>query len=172
MNKDYTEEFKTYDDKLKEKDYLNRVLRSYYYQKNIANNAKKMADSLNKEIKNYMNENQLQAIRDGDIHFIVDLKVKEKEEWVEELLLVKLKDLGFNELIKTKECVDYEKLEKYLYLGKILKREIQVCSKTNKTEYLFVKSYDDVSNNFYKKLKKTEPEPDIDNIDNIDYTNE
>lgn len=164
-----SKEFKTYDDKLKEKDYLNRVLRSYYYQKNIANNAKKMADSLNKEIKNYMNENQLGEIRDGDIPFLVDLKVKEKEEWIEELLLIKLKDLGFSELIKTKECVDYEKLEKYLYTGKILKREIQGCSKTSKTEYLFVKSYDDLSNNFYKKLKKTKPETDI---DDIDYINE
>lgn len=96
---------------------LSQLLPVYEANKSKMDSYKKLVDKDNKEIKSIM-------LGAGLREFIVDdikasCSVSEREDFIEEALIAKLKEMKVRGIVKKKEYVDMDALENAIYNGKI-----------------------------------------------------
>ena len=100
-------------EKLKEESGFKELIKSYYE----LNEQKKKYDSsvkkLNVEIKDYMFEHDLEIFNFED--YSVKRSVSERVKFNEDLLVQIIREIGREDLIKTKEYVDLDELEREIY---------------------------------------------------------
>ena len=115
---------------------LQHLIDSYGRLKAESDSYKKQLDEDNTRIKSLMIESgETKAI--GDEYNVV-CKAIETSKLNEEVLINKLKEIGFTDCIKTKEYVDIEMLEAAVYAGKIDASVLADCKETNVTYRLNV----------------------------------
>lgn len=96
---------------------LSQLLPVYEANKSKMDSYKKLVDKDNKEIKSIM-------LGAGLREFVVDdikasCSVSEREDFIEEALIAKLKEMKVRGIVKKKEYVDMDALENAIYHGKI-----------------------------------------------------
>lgn len=96
---------------------LNKLVPQYAQTKQQADEYKKRSDKENAEIKSIMTSLALQHYEAGG--YKVVRSVQERESINEEMLLEIAHIHGIPEIVKTKEYIDYDALEKAIYDGKI-----------------------------------------------------
>lgn len=104
---------------------LNILFENYVIEKEKEKKIKDVVKQLNDEIKGYFLQNGFDKIDTDD--YKASVSKSEKVSWVEPVLINKLKKLGFNELIKTKEYVDFDLLESYIYNKQLKETSIKDC---------------------------------------------
>lgn len=96
---------------------LKKSLKDYYEVGNQVKSFKKLQDSLNKDIKELMmTENVDQVVIDG---YEARVSTICSTSFDQDILLAIVKELGRNDLIKTKEYVNEEDIERLVYKGDI-----------------------------------------------------
>lgn len=114
---------------------VNEAIEHYYHLKQQESKIKNDLEAYNKLIKNYALSNDLENIEYAGYKANVSKRVK--TSWVEPILIEKLKKLGYPELVKTKEYVDLELLENYIYTKQIKEAKIKDCK--NEMEIIILK---------------------------------
>ena len=99
------------------KERLTELLPIYYTQKSEMDSIKKVVDEENTEIKALMRESNLSEFVAGDIK--ATCSVSERQDFIEEALIAKLKEMKVPGIVKKKEYVDMDALENAIYNGKI-----------------------------------------------------
>lgn len=104
---------------------LSQLLPVYEANKSKMDSYKKLVDKDNKEIKSIM-------LGAGLREFIVDdikasCSVSEREDFIEEALIAKLKKMKVPGIVKKKEYVDMDALENAIYNGKINAAALADC---------------------------------------------
>lgn len=116
---------------------LKEIVPKFFKNKKSMDDLKKIVDDANTKIKQIMSEEQLEKI-DID-NYSVSCSITVKSNFIDEMLIEKLKELKAGYLIKTKEYVDTELLETAIYNGKINPEDIMDCQTTTETLRLTVK---------------------------------
>lgn len=116
---------------------LKEIVPKFFKNKKSMDDLKKTVDKANAKIKQIMSEEQLEKI-DIDNYSVVCSKTV-KSNFIDDMLIDKLKNLKAGYLIKTKEYVDTELLETAIYNGKINPEDIMDCQTTTETLRLTVK---------------------------------
>lgn len=109
---------------------LSSTINSYALHKQQLDELKKLCESENTQIKEYMKENNLESYDDGNGHTVKYL-VQERASMNEAKLLKVMKDNGVDFVIKTQEYVDSDLLEKAIYnneLSEDVQRQIADCN--------------------------------------------
>jgi hypothetical protein len=96
---------------------LSQLLPVYEANKSEMDSYKKLVDKDNKEIKSIMLGAQLGEFIVDDIK--ASCSVSEREDFIEEALIAKLKEMKIRGIVKKKEYVDMDALENAIYNGKI-----------------------------------------------------
>lgn len=104
---------------------LLELIPAYEKSKSILDFYKKEADNSGKKIKSIMLAEGLETFIVGNTKATV--KVSEKNNFNEEALIAKLKELGVPGIIKKKEYVDMDALENALYHEKINAIDLANC---------------------------------------------
>lgn len=104
---------------IKVREHLQNLVYEYGVHKTKADSLKKKCDAENSEIKEIMGEYNLSEIESGD--YTAKLSISERETVDEDVLLevAKKHQNIFNDIIKTKEYVDSDALEKAIYNNQI-----------------------------------------------------
>ena len=110
---------KTWEDRLTE------LLPSYRDNKTEMDAVKKIVDAANKEIKSIMLANAKDEFVVGDVK--AKVSISERESFVEEALIAKLKALKVEGVIKQSEYVDMAMLEDAIYNGKLDAASLADC---------------------------------------------
>ena len=96
---------------------LTELLPIYHMQKSEMDSIKKVVDKEKEEIKTLMCEFNLLEFIAGDIK--ATCSVSERQDFIEEALIAKLKKMKVPGIVKKKEYVDMDALENAIYNGKI-----------------------------------------------------
>lgn len=96
---------------------LSQLLPVYEANKSKMDSYKKLVDKDNKEIKSIMLGAQLGEFIVDDIK--ASCSISEREDFIEEALIAKLKEMKVRGIVKKKEYVDMDALENAIYNGKI-----------------------------------------------------
>ena len=96
---------------------LDDLIPLYYEHNELVKKHKKVADKANKEIKKIMAERDITEFSAHGL--IAKVSVSERVDLMEDVLMEKIKELGIEGIIKTKEYVDMDALEMALYNGLI-----------------------------------------------------
>lgn len=96
---------------------LSQLLPVYEANKSEMDSYKKLVDKDNKEIKTIMLGAELGEFIVDDIQ--ASCRVSEREDFIEEALIAKLKEMKIRGIVKKKEYVDMDALENAIYNGKI-----------------------------------------------------
>ena len=96
---------------------LSQLLPVYEANKSEMDSYKKLVDKDNKEIKSIMLGAGLREFAVDDIK--ASCSVSEREDFIEEALIAKLKEMKVPGIVKKKEYVDMDALENAIYNGKI-----------------------------------------------------
>lgn len=113
------EDNKTTEEKLRE------LIQRYQLNKSEMDSYKNVVDKDNKEIKMIMLESQLSEFIVGDIK--ATCSVSEREDFIEEALIEKLKEMKVDGVIKMKEYIDMDALENAIYNGELNAAELASC---------------------------------------------
>ena len=104
---------------------LTELLPIYHMQKSEMDSIKKVVDKENAEIKTLMRASNLSEFVAGDIK--ATCSVSERQDFIEEALIEKLKDMKVRGIIKKKEYVDMDALENAIYNGKVDAAALASC---------------------------------------------
>lgn len=115
---------------------LTELLPIYHMQKSEMDSIKKVVDKENAEIKTLMRESNLSEFVAGDIK--ATCSVSERQDFIEEALIEKLKDMKVRGIIKKKEYVDMDALENAIYNGKVDAAALASCQTTKEVVTLRV----------------------------------
>lgn len=115
---------------------LTELLPIYHTQKSEMDSIKKVVDKENAEIKTLMRESNLPEFVAGDIK--ATCSVSERQDFIEEALIEKLKDMKVRGIIKKKEYVDMDALENAIYNGKVDAAALASCQTTKEVVTLRV----------------------------------
>ncbi len=96
---------------------LSELVPRYYTNNTEMKKYKKLADADNKKIKEVMNLLNLTEYEVGGI--TAKISVSKRVDLLEDVLMEKIKVLGVEGIIKTKEYIDMDALEDALYHGRI-----------------------------------------------------
>ena len=96
---------------------LDELIPLYYEHNELVKKHKKVADRVNKEIKEIMAEQGITEFATNGL--VATVSVSERVDLMEDVLIEKIKELGIKGIIKTKEYVDMDALETALYNGLI-----------------------------------------------------
>jgi len=113
------EDNKTAEEKLQE------LIQRYQLNKSEMDSYKKIVDKDNNEIKKIMLESRLPEFIVGDIK--ATCSVSEREDFIEEALIEKLKEMKVDGVIKMKEYIDMDALENAIYNGELNAAELASC---------------------------------------------
>ena len=126
---------------------LSNLIEAYATYKEIESNAKKSCDSYNSQIKAEMNSAKLSDFDTGE--YTAVLSTVSKESIDEDLLVEYAKTLGIRGIVKKKEYVDMDMLEKAIYAGKITQEQLMEIGKCK-----IIKSYQKLVVKKNKKKKE------------------
>jgi len=115
---------------------LTELLPIYHMQKSEMDSIKKVVDKENAEIKTLMRESKLSEFVAGDIK--ATCSVSERQSFIEEALIEKLKEMKVRGIIKKKEYVDMDALENAIYNGKVDAAALAPCQITKEVVTLRV----------------------------------
>jgi len=104
---------------------LSQLLPVYEANKSKMDSYKKLVDRDNKEIKSIMLEAGLREFVVDDIK--ASCSVSEREDFIEEALIAKLKEMKVPGIVKKKEYVDMDALENAIYNGKVNAAALADC---------------------------------------------
>ena len=104
---------------------LSQILPVYEANKSEMDSYKKLVDKDNKEIKTIMIGAELGEFIVDDIK--ASVSISEREDFIEEALIVKLKEMKIRGIVKKKEYVDMDALENAIYHGKIDAASLADC---------------------------------------------
>lgn len=105
---------------------LEALILHYYTNKIEADSYKKIVDKDNAQIKDIMLElGMTRIITEDGLQAVCS--VAEKETFIEDALIQKIKSLGVKGIIKRKEYVDMEALENAIYHGHLNAAELASC---------------------------------------------
>lgn len=106
-----------------EKSNLEELIRLFFEDKTSLDSYKKSTEELNTQIKDIMNNFKMIdfATEDG---LVAKVTNRTSETFNEELLINKLKELNLNDIIKTVEVIDYDKLENAIYNNQLNAEEL------------------------------------------------
>ena len=110
---------------------LQTLIDQYGRLKDEADSYKKTLDADNNRIKELMIKDGNEKAEGSEYH--VTCKAIESSKLNEEVLLNKLKEIGFTDCIKTKEYVDIDVLESAVYAGKIDAKILADCKEVSTT---------------------------------------
>ena len=96
---------------------LDDLIPLYYEHNELVKKHKKVADKANKEIKKIMAEQGITEFATNGL--VATVSVSERVDLMEDVLMEKIKELGIEGIIKTKEYIDMDALETALYNGLI-----------------------------------------------------
>lgn len=105
---------------------LEDLIEHYYTNKLEADSYKKIVDKDNAAIKEIMLQEKLSEMTTKD-GIKATCSISEKESFVEDALIEKIKSLGVKGIIKKKEYVDMEALENAIYHGQLNAAELASC---------------------------------------------
>lgn len=105
---------------------LEELITHYYLNKTEADSYKKIADKDNAAIKEIMLKEELPEMVTSD-GIKATCSISEKESFVEDALIEKIKSLGVKGIVKKKEYVDMEALENAIYNGTLNAAELASC---------------------------------------------
>lgn len=100
----------------------------YTLNKMEADSYKKIADKYNSQIKTLMTENGISEVSTDDTK--ITLSKQLRQQFIEEALIQKLKNLKIKNVIKKKEYVDMDALENAIYNGEVNAAELASCQST------------------------------------------
>ena len=116
---------------------LQELIRLFYEDKQCLDAYKKSTEEYNKEIKQGLKELGVNEF-ETDSGLVAKYNIQKRESFNEDLLLQKLKELGVNTAIKTKEYVDMDELENLIYNGELNASELSSCRIIKEIETLKV----------------------------------
>ena len=122
----------------KEERLLNSTIECFYQDKKQLDRYKKSTEKYNKEIKKLMN-NLNKTEFETDNGLVAKITISNKEDFVENMLINKLKELKVDGIIKTKEYVDMDALEDALYNNELDATELTNCIERKQVITLKVK---------------------------------
>jgi len=128
---DYYEELNNVSD-------LDGLLRGYKQNKESLDSYKKLCDEGNQLIKDIMKTNNIEKYTSLD-GIKATFSIQKRQDFDDEKLLQKIKELGFTDIIKTKEYVDMDGLENLIYNGELDGSAIADCRIIKEVETLRVK---------------------------------
>lgn len=96
---------------------LNKIIDEYGHNKNELDILKKVCDDANRNIKNILVRSDLTEYSTDE--YTVKLSISKRETVNEELLLGIAHKHGLNDIIKTKEYIDFDAMEDAIYKNKI-----------------------------------------------------
>lgn len=105
---------------------LKELIRLFYEDKQNLDKYKKLTDEYNQEIKDAMKELGINEFN-TDNGLVAKITIQNRESFIEDNLINKLKELQLPEIIKTKEYVDMDALEDAIYNGKLNASELTNC---------------------------------------------
>ena len=100
-------------EKLKEESGFKELIKSYYELNEQKKKYESSVKKLNVEIKDYMSEHGLEVYNFDD--YSVKKSISERVKFNEDLLVQLIREMGREDLIKTKEYVDLDELEREIY---------------------------------------------------------
>ena len=107
---------------------LAELLPIYHTQKSEMDSIKKVVEKENAEIKTLMQSADIPEFVAGDIK--ATCSVSERQDFIEEALIEKVKELKVRGIVKKKEYVDMDALENAIYNGKIDAAALAPCQTT------------------------------------------
>lgn len=96
---------------------LEELVVRYALNKNELDSYKKICDRENAEIKARMTELDMNEVLAGD--YVAKLTIQKRESMDEDMLLEILRNNDYTDIIRTKEYVDMDLLEREIYNGNI-----------------------------------------------------
>jgi len=105
---------------------LNEMIKNFYADKQEADYFKKMAEDFNSAIKELLQKLEKTEF-ETDNGLVAKIVTQHRENFIEESLMLKLKELGVTKPIKTIEVVDYDILEDAIYNGELNAAELSDC---------------------------------------------
>ena len=122
------------------KENLKKLINDYAEQNSLFNATKKVVDRLKSEIKEAFSESKISEFDTGD--FTAVLSNVEKQSFNEELMIPIIKTFCVRGVVKKKEYVDMDALEKAIYSGKITDEQVlqlDKCKETTSSQRLTIK---------------------------------
>ena len=104
---------------------IKQLIPIYKLNKTELDSYKKLCDNHNAQIKSLMVEYNLKEVSQDGIK--VTCTTSKREEFIEEALISKLKELKVKGVIKKKEYVDMDALENAIYNGDINAADLASC---------------------------------------------
>ena len=96
---------------------LKELIQLFYDNKQSLDKYKKLTEEYNKEIKEELTELGLNEFESDDL--LAKITIQKRESFNEPRLIEKLLELGHKEIINLVPVIDYDKLEDFIYNGKI-----------------------------------------------------
>ena len=122
------------------KENLKNLINDYGDKNKLFNSVKKAVDELKSEIKEAFSESKISEFDTGD--FTAILSTVEKQSFNEELMIPIIKTFCVRGVVKKKEYVDMDALEKAIYSGKITDEQVlqlDKCKETTSSQRLTIK---------------------------------
>lgn len=107
---------------------VQELIPAFRLNKTEAESYKKLADKYNAQIKVLMAENDISEVSTEDTKIVLTKQLR--QQFIEEILIQKLKDLKIKNVIKKKEYVDMDALETAIYNGEVNAAELASCQST------------------------------------------
>ena len=109
-----------------EKENLDGMINSYAQNKESLDNYKKVCDEENNWIKEMFSKADIDEYTTIS-GLTAKVTISKKENFIDNLLITKLKELGALSAIKTVEVVDYDELENLIYNNKLDASQLNDC---------------------------------------------
>lgn len=116
---------------------LKELIRLFYEDKQSLEKYKKSTEEYNKEIKEGMKELDINEFETDD-GLIAKISIQNRESFIDEKLIEKIKESKVPGIIKTKEYVDMDALEDAIYNGKFDASTLTTCKTSQKVVTLKV----------------------------------
>ena len=116
---------------------LQSLIENFYEDKLQLDRFKKETDKENKEIKEIMNELNVDSFETGN-GIVAKVSIQNRESFMDDRLIAKLKQLGVTSPIKTVEIVDMDELENVIYNGLLNAAELTDCKQVKQVTTLKV----------------------------------
>ena len=108
------------------KENLDGMINSYAQNKESLDNYKKICDEENNWIKEMFTKADIDEYTTMS-GLTAKVSISKKENFIDNLLIAKLKELGALSAIKTVEVVDYDELENLIYNNKLDASQLNDC---------------------------------------------
>lgn len=110
---------------------IDELIQKYYHIKQDEKEVKQVVDELNEKIKSYFKEKCLDKYETNDYKASVTKVIK--KNYIDKLLIPRLKSLGFSEAIDKVEVINNDVLESLLYNNKLKIEDIEDCQNIQET---------------------------------------